>query len=1211
MKKNFTASQEKAIEERGQSILVSAAAGSGKTTVLVERIIRSLLREKDPLDIDRILVMTFTKAAAGEMRDRITKEINSSLKTSGNKRLYAQAALVHNAHISTIHGFCLDVIRNHFHRIDLSPDFRPMDEAERKLLMADVLGEVLEEAYESNDAAFLAMSEKIAAGKSDSALEEVILKLYGFAVSNADIENWFDTCEKIYADFDEQSFDDNPLVVLQLQHYQDLLRDLLKHGERALELAMLPGGPYMYADAITDDIEMLKALIHAATYEEFINILPTYSPMRLKAAPKNGPEVDVQMKDMTKSLRDEIKQFLQKMQDGMFVPVKESIMLMRGCEEDVHTLIALTRRFHECFAQAKRQRGLIDFNDMEHFCLRILTENPDIADEYRAFFQEIFVDEYQDTNFVQEAIVNAIADNNVFNVGDVKQSIYRFRMARPDLFLKKYNLYKEGKGGMCIDLQENFRSRIEVILAVNEVFEKIMCENPCHMVYDEQAALKYGADHYDKAPVIENGKKSPGEEDPGTQSVLKTAVTSADYENVTGDDSGTGSVDFSGQNPYVAEYIGIVKEEGVDSKELEAAYIAGRIRELIASGLPVYDKHLQALRPIRYSDIVILLRTVSGWDQKFCSVIEGFGIPVHTESSTGYFTANEIVWLLSYLQVIDNPLQDIPLAAALLSPIGKFSESELALIRSGDKKQTLYRSLCDFAAKTTEPDNTDVIEKTNRFLSSLHAYREKAVTTSVYEILQEIIDGDFGREILSAKGGIKRMANLNMLLDKALEFEKSSYRGLFRFVRYIEYLKKYEIDYGEASLIGEHDNTVRLMSIHKSKGLEFPVVFVSGLHKGMNVQDASSAIVMDADLGIGMSYVDLNRRIKSRTLAKDVISNKIITEARAEEIRTLYVAMTRAREKLIMTGIIAKEENPFGKSSPLPLADSYQQFLSCAADENGNFKHIAVVTVSASDMILPEMRAEIGLEATYRELKNLAVSGKAQGALAEKLHFSYPVDANDSYGKISVTELKKRSMQQTDPEGVEDAKTESFAKDESMPVPSFLAGSEPKILPTMRGTAIHRMLEIWDYSLDENPDTVASFFETVRKQRRMEELLLKAVDVQVILDFLSTDLAGRMKKAALNNRLYREQPFVIDLDGTTLVQGIIDACFIEDERIIVVDYKTDRVDEAQELIDRYAVQLDYYALALERLTGLPVAEKIIYSTKLKKAVPLGTKPEKA
>lgn len=1228
-KTKYTDNQRKAITEHGQNILVSAAAGAGKTAVLVERIIQSLLREEDPIDIDRILVMTFTKAAAGEMRDRILAAINERLREgSANRHLYRQAALIHNAHISTIHGFCLDVIKNHFHRIDLSPDFRTMNEAEGKLMMADALEAVLEEAYEQADPAFLAMSEHIAAGKTDKAVEEAVLNLYQFAISNPDVEAWFAMCLKMYDDIEEATFDDHPMVRYQIEDFKQQVAGLLAIAKKAQNIATSPMGPYMYADMITYDIDTMEALLKAASYSEFATILKSYAPLKLGAAKKTGPEIDPELQETAKQLRTQARDRLRKLQGNLISDVALSVQHMHESREDVASLIAVTRSFIAKFQEMKRKRGLIDFNDMEHFCLKILTENPDIADEYRNFFREIYVDEYQDSNLVQETIVNLIADNNVFDVGDVKQSIYKFRMARPELFLQKFLDYSKGNGGLRIDLHDNFRSRREVIDAVNEVFSKIMCKEIGGIDYDMDAALKYGATYYDPDPNTTEKE---------TQSVPNISVTSPDYGIVTGGCEPTDRIDPDGHQQYVAEYVGILKNDEIDAKELEAGYIAKRISDLISSGMPVYDKEKKVLRPVRYSDIVILLRATKSWDDVFCRVIESHGIPIHAASSAGYFSAREIVWLLSYLQIIDNPLQDIPLAAVLKSPIGRFSDTELACIRSDNKKMPLYQSLCGFASKTTDTVNTPVIEKTKDFLTKLEDFRKKAAYTSVYEILQEIVDGDYGREILASPGGEKGYANLNMLLSQALEFEKTSYRGLFQFVRYIEYLKTNEVDYGEANLVGENDNTVRLMSIHKSKGLEFPVVFLSGMHKIMNFMDAYSSMVLDADLGIGTFCVDSEKRTRWQTLSRSAISTKIQKENLAEEIRILYVAMTRAREKLIMTGMTKTEDTALVRADALQSAKSYLDLLSFAAGEDG-FKHIDVKVTTVTDLLDARMGQEIRKEdIRLGMLAKLRNSEKTESSLAARLQFIYPADPNDSYGKISVTELKKRSMQLADAEEFEDGEqttgetkskeSTSKAPEDPLPIiPAFISripadtqnaqdsGTsqdsktgqtvKPPVSPTLHGTAFHRMLEIWDYTLEPTAESVSAYFAKVAAQKRMEADMLAVITEEEILRFLQTDLATRMREAAGRGELYREQPFVIRMENEMLVQGIIDAFFIEDEQIVVVDYKTDRVGSAKTLTERYHVQLEYYDKALTRLMKLPVKERLIYSAVLNQTIAL-------
>lgn len=1188
----FTKNQERAINEHSGNILVSAAAGSGKTAVLVKRIETELLREKDPYDIDRILVMTFTKAAANEMKDRILAAINENISAgNSNRRLYKQAALISNAHISTIHGFCLDVIKNHFHVVGLSPDFRTMDEVEGKLLKNDTLEEVLEEAYEEGREAFYLMTEHIDTGRSDKGLSELIIKLHDFAVSNPDVNAWFDRCIKTYTDITEDNLSENPVIIDYINSLKSKIRELIEVSEKALEICNKPNGPYMYIPAITDDIESMTRMVNSTDFAGFFEASSNFKPMNLSTKKdKNREEVDEALKKEARGLRDNVKKRIADINKCLNESPKKSAELICACSSDVIELIEITRRFYNRYLEKKTQKNLIDFNDMEHYCLKILTESKTIADEYREYFREIYVDEYQDSNLVQEAIVNLIAKDNVFLVGDVKQSIYKFRMARPELFMNKYENYCKGEGGIAIDLSDNFRSRREVTDSVNEVFFEIMHKEFGGIEYDDSAKLNYGANYYDEA--IEAGNTD----------ILGTKLNNT-------------PANLNGQNAYRTEFIGIVKDIEIDPKELEALTVANKITGLLDSKFMVYDKALKALRPIKYSDIVILLRTQTGWAETFCKAIESKGIPIHAPSSTGYFNAPEIVNLLEFLKVIDNPLQDIPLVAVMKSVLFDFTEEELAIIRSKSPKGSFYIAVCSYVDAHDTTGDT-VSEKIEYFLRKLKYYKEKSTYISVYELLREIIDGDYGRIILASKGGEKRYMNLNMLLSKALEYEKTSYKGLFQFVRYIDYLKKNEIDYGEANINNENDNSVRLLTIHKSKGLEFPVVFLCGMHKAMNFMDSQAAVIPDADYGLGINLVDSKKRTKYKTLIKSAIAEKNHAEALSEEMRVLYVAMTRAREKLIMTGVVTEDQRELNKTVIISKAASFLDLLVYARGKNEKFKNIDFSITDVTKLIdegvketiydsvikkklLDRVSSSQKITQFDEEVKDVGIS-----EISERINFRYSFDEKDTFAKVSVTELKKRSMKVHDnDESGDEEKTILDEEETVIPlIPSFLSKEEKQVAPTLFGTAFHRMLEIWDYSLENTPENIQAFFERVRCEKKMEEDLLEIVRPSDIYDFLRSDIGMRMKKAANAGLLKREQPFVMyDISGM-LVQGIIDAFFIEDDRIILVDYKTDVINSGEELIEKYHVQLEYYAKALEKLLKQPVKEKIIYSRRLRKSV---------
>lgn len=1212
----FTQEQQKAISLRNRNILVSAAAGSGKTAVLVERIIQRVMDEKRPVDIDRLLVMTFTKAAADQMRERILQAIEEKRRENPfDRHLQKQSALVHNAKITTIHGFCLDVIRNHFYEIDLDPDFRVGDEGECRLMKQDVLEAVLESAYEEGDQEFLMMTESLAAKKNDFALEGMILKLHEFSMSYPKQEEWLRHCQEMYQNIEENGFEELFWVRDLVKSIKIQLGDLLERLRGLLAAADSKDGPYMYRDALRSDIALVEELCRADGFVAMQEGFYSLSFAVLGREKKSGNFVDPQKKDAVQEGRNRVKKLLQKLSDDYFQETPaQAAALMRECVSNVRALTKVTLAFSKAYSAAKREKKLVDFNDLEHLCLEILEKGEETtAKEYRDFFEEIYVDEYQDSNLVQETLLNAISKKkpqayNLFMVGDVKQSIYRFRLARPTLFMEKYDTYTEEESDcQRIDLHHNFRSRKEVLDAVNEIFGHIMKKELGNIAYDDAAALYYGADY----PAAEAGQAQ-------------------------------------------AELLLLASDEEIPDRELEAKAIAKRINGLVRTQR-IWDKKEQRFRPARYSDIVILLRTNKGWDETFKNVLAAEGIPVHVASSTGYFSAMEIRTILEFLRVIDNPLQDIPLAASMRSPFGDFTDEELAVIRSKTKAGSLYEALCGFGGK--EQVNAVLTKKIEAFLERLAHYRKKSAYTPVYYLLLEMIEGEYGSLVLAMTGGKRRRANLNMLLKKAEDYGKTSYKGLFHFVRYIEFLQKYEVDFGEANLLDENDDTVRIMSIHKSKGLEFPICFVAGMSKRINYQDARAGVVLDVDYGIGMDRVDTKLRTKRPTLLKKAAAQKLVQESLAEEMRIFYVALTRAEEKIIMTGVVKEPEKKLAEEPILSLAASFLDFFVYAKQKAGELASVKTDCSGVMELSEQEVGEAISREAVREELMGLlrigrnvcareemsvcANDGEAaddravgptpfQKELCERLQFTYPYEERpDSFAKVSVSELKKRSM------------ILRASEDQELPAQEKLLYEEPPIVPyipkfiqedasfetppTMHGTAFHRMLELWDYGSPVDEKSVGAYFGKVLADKRMERELYEAVSTTEVTAFLRTDLASRMGRAALGGALYREQPFVIGIEESLieaiagqgeavlegqafqaetliLVQGIIDAYFIEDGALVIVDYKTDKLKTSGELADRYGAQLNYYAYALAKLTGFPVKEKVIYSSYLNRVI---------
>ena len=1186
----FTDNQLKAIESRGRDILVSAAAGSGKTTVLVERIIRSIMSEDSPVDIDRMLVLTFTKAAAGQMKDKILEAIEKKIaEDPSNAHLVKQSLLIQNAQISTFHGFCQEIIRNHFYEIDADPQLRVADEGEVKLMQADAVKKVLEEAYEEASEEFINVAESYTSSKNDSALEDMILGIYTLSQAQPEPEEWLKLCEKSY----DAGTSEELKGLKWFKEYESELKNIAIDAtsiiSRAISLTDLDGGPLKYRPMLEDDLNYAQSVANARDYDEIALLCKVHEKMTLGKIGKND-EVDDELKEKAKKLRGDFYRIMEKVEKAAARYLDKEAESMMKVAPSAREIIRLVRNFTETFSQLKLDAGVIDFNDMEHLAIRILKASDGAtAASYREKFVQIYVDEYQDSNLTQEEIISLIsrktADHggNVFMVGDVKQSIYRFRMARPDLFLHKYEdfsisdaLPESVMQGLRIDLSDNFRSRREVLSSANEIFSCIMNKSIGGIEYDDAASLHYGNTY------------------------------------ASGD-----------EKTYRSELILAATPEEMTKAEAEACAIGTRINQLVGT-MEVVDDTTKKMRKLRFSDIVILLRSMTGRDSVYRDVLTSMGIQAYVTTGVGYFAAKEIDTLLNLLSVIDNPLQDIPLAAVLRSDICSFSDEDLALIKLAGKdcvylfdamRHVSEEGSCDpDAMKTDEggdksgriPLNDDLIRKTAGFLSRLEDYRIKSEYMSVYEILKDVIDGEYGNIAKCSPNGSQAWANLNMLLKKAEDFGKLSYKGLFHFLRYIDQIRKYEVDYGEAGITDESDDNVRIMTIHKSKGLEFPVVFVSGLSKSRNTRDEQAEVITDPDLGLGLNSVDLNLRLKKSTLLRDYMIMRLKKENLAEEIRVLYVALTRAKEKLIM---VASEGNYPGKfyegSKPLSMCDSYIDMISNAYHMKGGLKNTDILEMGDQDFVLTEVGRQIDRKAAISRIDELLRNGKKNkiaDGFNDRLSFVYSHEGEFAkYSKMSVSELKKESMTETMPD--ETMAVEAY-------VPDFIREAEDAPgAGTFYGTAFHRMAELWDYKIsfgreDEvTEEEISGYFDTMLKKGRIDKIQLEAVKTRELLAFLKSPVSRRMAAADAGGMLFREQPFTLGvMPGPMLVQGIIDAYWIEDGKIVILDYKTDRVSTGQQLVDRYHVQLEYYEEALSRLLELPVKERIIYSTRLREAV---------
>lgn len=1180
---DFTVEQQLAIDIRDKNILVSAAAGSGKTAVLVNRIIERILSEEDPVDIDRILVMTFTNAAAAQMKERILKAIEEKrIQRPFDKNLQKQAALIHGANISTIDSFCLNVVRNHFADIDMNPDFRIADQGELKLLKQDVIEEVLENMYEEASESFIKMTECFSYGKNDSQIEKIVLQLSDFSESYPEPEEWLKNSCNSYAVGSVEELNTCQWINEYLNSSLAKLLGFRTILDRACDICTETFGPEPYLEALESDIEYIDRVTAVSDYKSLYELVsengkPSFASLKSLRIPKEGDapleEINArtEKKNQVGNARSKYKDYI----NALFAEVNnnslEDILTdMRIMQPMVSALIDLTVKYQRAFSERKREKNIVDFNDLEHMCLRILKTSESAASEYRQCFREIYVDEYQDSNLVQEEIIKILSLNsdvkgNLFMVGDVKQSIYGFRMARPEIFVEKYNRYPEFsndiKSDVKIDLHDNFRSRTHVIDSVNELFRHIMTDETGSIIYDDKAALH----------------------------------AKADYPEGEG---------------FTTEILYSYHEDSVNDRILEANIVAQRIKELMKTQMVTRDNQLC---PMKYSDIVILLRSSKDWDVVFQKVLESEGIPVRIESSTGYFSREEVSTLLDYLKVIDNPKQDIPLMTVLRSCIGNLYDEEIAVVRGTFPDGDLYSAVLSYSNIENNSNNEktrQIQEKLRLFLDELDYYRRKTGYTTVDMIITEIIDEYYGDCILAKVNGKKKYANLLMLLQKAREYGKTSYKGIFHFNRYIETLHKYEVDFGEANLLDENEDAVRIMTIHKSKGLEFPVCFISSMAKKMNTTDEKGAVIADADRGIGVDVIDSERRTRKKSLYKLALVRKKHLDSLSEELRVFYVAMTRAKEKLIMSGIVKKPGDLDNNSVILTGASSYLDFYKYVV---GTYEVSSIERVEKNvlDIMSTEVRETIDAQIQKERVIDIISTGvhELPEEVSRRLDYIYPYKDDKSGLKVSVSELKRRSMMISEQESENDNSHEKNIYDEKdRLIPKFIKemegenGEHPHSA-TLRGTAVHRVFEIWDYNLDTDMDTVEHFIDEMHEKKRLETDLYSLINSRLVYNFVNSEIAQRMKNASLRGELRREQPFVIeDEDTGMLIQGIIDAYFYEDDEIVVVDYKTDKVKNPEELVEKYRIQLEYYSKALAMLTGKNIKEKVIYSTRLNKSI---------
>ncbi len=1186
----YTDDQRKVIELHNRNLLVAAAAGSGKTAVLVERIIR-MISEEGGIDIDRLLVVTFTKAAAAEMRERIGNAVMKKLEDDPeNEHLQRQSALLHHARICTIDSFCQDVLRNNFEKIGLDPAFRVADENEVRLILEDTLSEIIEERFGENNEDFIHLVKSYSS--KGTGIEQTVFRLLNFALSHPYPEKWLNMCLENYMADSKEEFDNLAFVKDYADDMKLVLNSCLGKARRAVEICYIQDGPLEYATRIETDISFLESILEKEDYDDFAETLLLFDKGTLDRV--KNKNVDKSLKDGVSSIRKKYLSEIDKIKECL-MKSDEFILLCRECRGSIQELVNITLELMKRSADKKKELGIVDFSDMEHMALNLFIEErdgkyypSDIAVEYRKCFAEIMIDEYQDSNYVQEYLLSAISGEdegnfNRFMVGDVKQSIYRFRQARPDLFLKKYRDYtEEDSTRQKIDLHMNFRSRKEVLFFVNEVFSKVMMSKVGGIDYDDKAALYHGATYY---PETDND----------------------DYIS-----------EMHIIRPEKNENGKAVRVKAAKQRELEARLVAMKIKDMVGKFNvsskekdPETGEEKMVFRKAKYSDIVILLRARGEFDL-FKNELEKCDIPVCVSSKEGYFRAEEVCTMLSFLQVIDNPLLDIPLFGILVSPIGDFTEREAAELKLAGQR-TLYENLALYAKSGKDEFAR---KKAGKLIEMIERYRDMLTYTPVHELISYVIeDSGYNLYVLSKSGGEVRKANLDFLIEQAKNYEKTSFSGIFHFVRYIEKLKKYSIDMGEADITDENENVVRIMTIHGSKGLEFPICFVSLLGKNLRKNEGMGAISLNSELGVGIDFVQKSRKLKVPNPFRTYLEKANLKESMGEELRILYVALTRAKEKLILTGYYddsETEENYFFDSTEVMPEDvleaaSYMDIISLAL--GGMDKRSYRLHHYTEKDITPF--SDSGKEHVDKRARFLMTepSEEVLGILKERLSREYShKELTGLIAKTSVSELKIAALVE-EGEAVDTLFPETERKEY---IPGFVKKREKG--GTERGNAYHKVMELLSLA-NKDKDSITRELDALVEGGRLSEEYRSYVNLSKLLFFLSTESAQRMKRAGENGRLFREQPFVLGIEAnrtgiavppseTVLVQGIIDAFWEEEDGIVLLDYKTDAVKEEGELIERYRTQFDYYTEALEKIRNKRVKERIIYSFALGREIRL-------
>ncbi|GAB3060356.1 helicase-exonuclease AddAB subunit AddA [Virgibacillus ainsalahensis] len=1228
---NWTKEQEEAIYTDGSDVLVAAAAGSGKTAVLVERIIQKLLNKNHPVDIDSLLVVTFTNAAAQEMRSRVGLALETALTYDPSSiHLKKQLSLLQKASISTLHSFCMDVVRQYAYLLDIDPAFRIADDMEADLIKQEVMDDLFEEWYgaaEVEQSRFFRVVDRFSSDRSDLQLEDLILKLYNFAVQNPYPDHWLDQLAKTYdipEDWQEEELDWLDLIKREVKNNLDAIQEEIT---LAMELTKESDGPYQYADTIDSDMESLQgALAHLHHWDGLQEFMAASSFKKLSG---KRTECDEKKKKNVQELRKSYKKRWNDMKDHWFSRnLTSHIDDMRELAPVITQLTEIVKQFKAGFMEQKKEKAIVDFSDLEHYCLQLLLDDhvssPEkpvpsvVANQFKQQFTEVMVDEYQDTNLVQETILTLISDQtgsgNMFMVGDVKQSIYRFRHAEPSLFINKYKRYADvNDPARRIDLARNFRSREHVLTGANYIFRQILDEELGEIAYDADAELIYANKSYDDLPHIS----------PNPELLIIDREATEEKENVSEE-----------QEDY----------QDLEKAQLEARAYAEKIKTWIGQNnhtpLQVVDKETQTQRDLQYRDIVILFRSMT-WAPTIVDELKKQGIPVYAELSTGYFEAIEVKIMISLLKVIDNPRQDIPLASVLRSPIVGLNEDELAQIRLAGRQHAFYDALKKFKQQNTG----STTEKVERFLQQLEdfrlASRQGALSELIWDIYRVTGYYDF---VGGMPGGRQRQANLRALYDRARGYESTSFRGLFRFLRFIERMEERGDDLGAARALSEQEDVVRLMTIHKSKGLEFPVVILGAMDKEFNVQDLNKKYLLHKDLGFASKYIDPVKRVTYPTLFYHALRTEKKRELLAEEMRVLYVALTRAKEKLVMVGSVAsfeKKQQNWQKmlnhaNWVLPAhfriaSKTYLDWVGPALIRHRENNTLRIEDIN--DKVLDEIQVdpsewdvsivhgseytnldETTLESELKLKENITnwrpVTVEDENLtqfVQDRLSFQYPFEeAAKSRAKQTVTEIKRQR------EIKDEYSADQFVQGFQAPIvkrPNFMQ-KQKKITSAEKGTAMHTAMQHLPMTKPLAAAEIEEHVEAMAEKEILTRQEADIIDTKAIEQFYKSGIASLMIKVPSLNR---EVPFSLtlpasevyaswaaDIDENVLIQGVIDCVIPKEDGWIILDYKTDAIDEKitdkvkERLTERYETQMDLYRYAIEHIWKQPVKETYLY-----------------